>query len=231
MLRKADKPFFVALCGSSNAGKTTLCKELYNYYQEKGYRVYLVEEGVDRVLDTYRSFFPADYQSKVSIPFLRKYGLYMLFETDLLNWKIAEERKALESKADIVIADRTVLDVAVYALLWGTFRENKEELSYLLDEIYHYVNSISCPYDLIVHVPYLTPEERGEESDCCDAAVENQRIQDIVISMLYGTLPFWIPVYEVESKVLSMRVQEVAEAIQDVCAFIDKRDKYPFSCR
>ena len=129
--------FIVGLAGPSNSGKTTLAREVAKRFDKDGYAVAVIEESVGKV---FNKKWEAKYNSLYEIV---KGGEYLNFQYDIFNTLRRDILNILDINTDIVITDRTFLDVLFYTI---TFAKESSARHALCSMCMEYLNF----YDLII---------------------------------------------------------------------------------
>ncbi len=99
----------IGFSGCSCSGKSTTLQRVKEMLEENGYSVYVVPEVARDILR----------EKSVDTLYVRRPGMYYEFEKTILLRHLTEINKGLANKADVVLTDRTVFDVAAYCILYG----------------------------------------------------------------------------------------------------------------
>ena len=109
----------IGFSGCSCSGKSTTLQRVRELLEQDGYSVHVVPEVARDILR----------EKGVDTLYVRRPGIYYEFEKTILLRHLTEINKGLANKADVVLTDRTVFDIAAYCILYGenlTENEAKE---------------------------------------------------------------------------------------------------------
>ena len=101
--------FLFAFSGPATSGKTTLVKQVANHLSNMGYNVKVESEKFRETLNKYN----------ISLDEVRKNpNLYLKVEIESIKEQFASEIVSVNSKFDIVLFDRIVLDYILYSVFY-----------------------------------------------------------------------------------------------------------------
>ena len=119
----------IAIIGTHCSGKTTICSELSSFYRKKNINIGVCEEVARK------SWFLG---RKIALPEL---------EIELLGMQVSEEMRATLNY-DVVLCDRSVIDIVVYSRMFFSNQSNPKAIS-MLKSIEAFAKFYVSTYDII----------------------------------------------------------------------------------
>jgi len=166
----------IGFSGAAGVGKTTLVKELFNYYKKQGLIVDVVNEVTRDIFSIYSQTHGVRTLEEMRlIP-----ELYLMFQNDVLEIQITREMRIQEKSPELLLLDRTVYDNYLYTLLYCRRIDHPELFDRITKRVYEYLSS--QPYQ---HIVYLLPHgAKSYDEFHAREDVNRQEIQDMVLRLL-----------------------------------------------
>ena len=166
----------IGFCGASGVGKTTLVRELLQYYKKRGLIVDMVDEVARDIFSLYRQTHGVKTLEEMRlIP-----ELYLMFQSDDLEIQITREIRIRERSPELLLLDRTVYDNYLYTLLYCRRTDQPELFDRLTHRVFDYL--LTQPYDRIIYLfPHGTQYNDGFR---VIGDLQSQTTQDILLKMI-----------------------------------------------
>ena len=166
----------IGFCGASGVGKTTLVRELLQYYKKRGLIVDMVDEVARDIFSLYRQTHGVKTLEEMRlIP-----ELYLMFQSDVLEIQITREIRIRERSPELLLLDRTVYDNYLYTLLYCRRTDQPELFDRLTHRVFDYL--LTQPYDRIIYLfPHGTQYNDGFR---VIGDLQSQTTQDILLKMI-----------------------------------------------
>jgi len=166
----------IGFSGAAGIGKTTLVKELFNYYKKQGLIVDVINEVERDIFSIYHQTHGVRTLEEMRlIP-----ELYLMFQNDVLEIQITREMRIQEKSPELLLLDRTVYDNYLYILLYSRRSDQPELFDRITKRVYEYLSS--QPYQ---HIIYFLPHGTKNYDEFCSREELNyQETQDMVLRLL-----------------------------------------------
>jgi nicotinamide riboside kinase len=119
----------IAIIGTHCSGKTTICHELSSVFRKKNINIGVCEEVARKSWFVGRKIVQPES------------------EVELLGMQVTEEMRAILNY-DVVLCDRSVIDIVVYSRVFFSDKSNPKDLS-MLKSIEAFTQSYVQTYDII----------------------------------------------------------------------------------
>jgi len=166
----------IGFTGAAGVGKTTLVRELYQYYKKQGLIVDQIGEVARDIFTIYRQTHGIRTLDEMRlIP-----ELYLMYQNDVLEIQITREERIREKSPELLLLDCTVYDNYLYTLLYCRRSDHPEIFDRITQRVFSYISL--QPYH---HIVYLLPHRyREDDGFRATADLESQAIQDALLRML-----------------------------------------------
>jgi len=176
----------LSISGSHSVGKTVLAEEIYEYYKD--------QLNVVRITEIARILINRGFKLNKDIT---EYGI--------INYALEYLKKERKSKADIVISDRSIIDLLSYIKVNKSDKIRKPYISLIEEIVYMEKNR----FDLYLYLPIEFPLQIDDVRPS-DVKYQ-QKVDDMILKLLSEYNTNW---YEIKGSVKE-RLEKSVEIIDE----------------